>query len=292
MKVVNIIGGLGNQMFIYATYIALKKLHPFESIKICTNSFIGYPLHNGYEIDRIFKTEDLHANFSDLINVAYPFFNYRTWQIMTHLLPRRSTMVKCTEHTPFNYEDLKTNQDCFYDGYWQNEGYFIDARNEVVKAFKFPQFTCQKNIELSKKIQNSISVACHIRRGDYLKDKRWNVCTVAYYKQAIKMIQECVNPNLFCIFSDDINWCKEALGESYNGTETLYVDWNKKENSFRDMQLMSLCKHNIVANSSFSWWGAWLNQNPNKIVISPNQWMIEPWKNSPVPNSWIKININ
>lgn len=291
MKIVNIIGGLGNQMFIYATYLSLKKLHPTETIKICIKSFNGYHLHNGYEINKIFNTNDITANLGDLAKVAYPFYNYRTWQIMTHLLPMRDCMVKCTEHTPFNFDDILRSSSCYYDGYWQNEKYFLNAREEILKTFQFPSFRNKLNMDLTNKIQVTNSVACHIRRGDYLKDKRWNVCAIEYYRKAIATLKELVNPEMFCIFSDDIEWCKATLGADFPGVDIVYVDWNKKGESYRDMQLMSLCKHNIVANSSFSWWGAWLNKNPNKIVITPSQWMIEPWENSPVPDSWIKIKI-
>lgn len=291
MKIVNIIGGLGNQMFVYATYLSLKKQHPAETIKICIKSFNGYHLHNGYEINKIFNTNDITANLGDLVKVAYPFFNYRTWQIMTHLLPMRSCMVKCTEHTPFNFDDILRSSNCYYDGYWQNEKYFISARTEILKAFQFPSFRNKINIDLSNKIKMTNSVACHIRRGDYLKDKRWNVCTIEYYRKAIATLKEGIDPEMFCVFSDDIEWCRATLGTNFSGVDTVYVDWNKKDESYRDMQLMSLCKHNIVANSSFSWWGAWLNKNPGKIVITPNQWMTEPWENSPVPDSWIKIKV-
>lgn len=291
MKIVNVIGGLGNQMFVYATYIALRKQHPSESVKICTRSFVGYPLHNGYEIDRIFGTNDEQASILDLIKVAYPFFNYRTWQIMTHILPLRHSMSKCTEHIEFDYNEILRKDSCFYDGYWQNEKYFKAVRDDVILAFKFPAFRNQANVELADRLQSCNSVSCHIRRGDYLKDKRWDICSIDYYKQAISTIQEKTQIDLFCIFSDDINWCKEIFSSLLSGVDVVYVDWNKNENSFRDMQLMSLCKHNIVANSSFSWWGAWLNQNSEKIVVTPNQWMVEPWKNSPVPDCWLKIKV-
>ena len=99
-----------------------------------------------------------------------------------------------------------------------------------------------------------------------------------------------VNPDLYVVFSDDIPWCRENLMGLIGNREVVFVDWNRKENSFRDMQLMSLCKHNIIANSSFSWWGAWLNQNESKVVIAPSVWMNKPIVNDPICENWIRIN--
>ena len=91
------------------------------------------------------------------------------------------------------------------------------------------------------------------------------------------------------MFSDDINWCKNHLSQLWEGKKVVYVDWNKGKESFRDMQLMSLCKHNIIANSSFSWWGAWLNQNEKKIVIAPEKWMNKNLINDPICNDWMRV---
>lgn len=101
-------------------------------------------------------------------------------------------------------------------------------------------------------------------------------------------MENTVNPQLYCIFSNDIDWCESNLGDLLSGKEVIYVDWNKGADSYVDMQLMGMCRHNIIANSSFSWWGAWLNRNPQKVVVSPNKWLnIE--SESPIPRSWIKV---
>ena len=108
------------------------------------------------------------------------------------------------------------------------------------------------------------------------------VCTPSYYARAIKTMNESVNPELYVIFSDDIQWCKENIREMVGNREVVFVDWNKGEQSFRDIQLMTLCKHNIIANSSFSWWGAWLNNHENKVVMAPEVWMNKPLVNDPI----------
>lgn len=293
MKIVNILGGLGNQMFVYAMYLALKEAHPDEEVYICKRSYNGYPLHNGYELNRVFHANAPEASVWQLAKIAYPYWNYRTWQLMRHLFPKRSCMLSGTEDIPFDYENVTRKEDGFYDGYWQNENNFLPIRNKILKAFSFPQFNDNKNIELAELITNKRAVSCHVRRGDYLKDPLYGVCTSEYYVKAIDEINKKVSPELYCVFSDDIKWCKENLGEIIGkDKEIVFVDWNKGENSFRDMQLMSLCNHNIIANSSFSWWGAWLNNHADKVVVAPNIWMNKPMVNDPLCDSWIKIKVN
>lgn len=293
MKIVNILGGLGNQMFVYAMYLALKEAHPNEDIYICKRSYKGYPLHNGYELGNVFGADAPEVSLWQLVKIAYPYWNYRTWQLMRHFFPKRSCMLSGTEDIPFDYENVTRKEDGFYDGYWQNENNFLPIRDKILEVFSFPQFNDKRNIELAELITNKRAVSCHVRRGDYLKDPLYGVCTSEYYVKAIDEINRKVSPDLYCVFSDDVKWCKENLGEIIGkDKEIVFVDWNKGENSFRDMQLMSLCNHNIIANSSFSWWGAWLNNHDDKVVVAPNIWMNKPMVNDPLCDSWIKIKVN
>ena len=212
---------------------------------------------------------------------------------MRHFFPKRSCMLSGTEDIPFDYENVTRKEDGFYDGYWQNENNFLPIRDKILEVFSFPQFNDKRNIELAELITNKRAVSCHVRRGDYLKDPLYGVCTSEYYVKAIDEINRKVSPDLYCVFSDDVKWCKENLGEIIGkDKEIVFVDWNKGENSFRDMQLMSLCNHNIIANSSFSWWGAWLNNHDDKVVVAPNIWMNKPVVNDPLCDSWIKIKVN
>lgn len=290
MKIVNIIGGLGNQMFVYAMYLALKEAHPDEEVYLCRRSYKGYPLHNGYELGNVFGADAPEASLWQLAKVAFPYWNYKTWRLMQHFLPKRKCMLSGTTQIKFDYGNVTRNEDGFYDGYWQNENNFLPIRDKILEAFSFPKFNDNKNIELAELITNKRAVSCHVRRGDYLKDPLYGVCTSEYYVKAIDEINKRVSPELYCVFSDDIKWCKENLGEIIGkDKEIVFVDWNKGENSFRDMQLMSLCNHNIIANSSFSWWGAWLNNHEDKVVIAPSVWMNKPMVNDPLCDSWIRI---
>ena len=140
MKIVNILGGLGNQMFVYAMYLALKEAHPDEEILLCRRSYKGYPLHNGYELNRIFGIKAPEASLFQIAKVAYPFFNYKTWQIMRHFLPRRNSMASGTTQTLFNINEVNRTDSVFYDGYWQNEKYFQQIRDVLLSEFSFPEF--------------------------------------------------------------------------------------------------------------------------------------------------------
>lgn len=289
MKIVNLLGGLGNQMFEYAMYLALKQAHPDEEIKVCTRSFGGYGLHNGLEVNRIFGVDLPEATLMQLAKVAYPFFNYKTWQIMRHLLPVRRSMTRGGFDVPFDYSQITRDDSAYYEGYWQNENNFKSIRSVVLDAYTFPVITDDKNALLATRLSNINSVSCHVRRGDYLKEPKMCVCTEEYYHRAIQFAKHNLSPELFCIFSDDISWCRKNLKDLLRDIDVVFVDWNKGENSYRDMQLMSLCRHNIIANSSFSWWGAWLNNHPDKKVISPKRWLNTHIINDPIPDSWIKL---
>lgn len=289
MKIVNILGGLGNQMFEYAMYLALKDAHPQEEIKVCTRSFGGYGLHNGLEIQRIFGVELPEASLWELTKVAYPFFNYKTWQVMRHFLPARKSMTRGGFDIPFDYSQVTRDDTCYFEGYWQNEGYFKKIRDKILGAYTFPEFTDEKNLQLAERVNTTNAVSCHVRRGDYLKQPNMCVCTPMYYEHAIAKMNELVNPELYVIFSDDIQWCKENLTGLIGNRDVIFVDWNTGEHSFRDIQLMAICKHNIIANSSFSWWGAWLNQYENKVVVAPKEFGKFEIKNDPICDSWVRI---
>lgn len=289
MKIVNILGGLGNQMFEYAMYLALKDAHPDEEIKVCTRSFKGYGLHNGQEIKRIFNVELPEASLWDLSKLAYPFFNYKSYQVMFHWLSKRKSMTIGTTQIPFCLSEVKRNDSVFYDGYWQNEKFFRHIRERVLKEYSFPLFQDERNEMLARKLIRLNSVSIHIRRGDYLKEPIWCVCTPDYFFKGIEYLKGKEKIDLICVFSDDIPWCKENLGSLPWEMEIEYVDWNKGNLSFRDMQLMTCCKHNIIANSSFSWWGAWLGRREGKIVIAPKVWCNKSIVNDPICEGWIRL---
>ena len=291
MKIVNILGGLGNQMFQYALALAIKNRCE-DNVRIDPRAFRGYPIHNGYELKRIFKVSIPEATVGEVMKVAYPFLNYRIWQLC-RLLPKRKSMRYEWKSMAYNERVFTNAKTEYLIGYWQTERYFYPIRWEILKAFTFPSFEPgSKNESLGKELQQENSVALHIRRGDYLEiGNTSGICTIDYYKKAIAHIKEKVSPKVYSVFSDDIDWCIGQFGAIISDSDIRYVNWNKGKESFRDMQLMSLCKHNIIANSSFSWWGAWLNQNPEKIVIAPSLWMNSEGWSEIIPDDWITIQV-
>ena len=292
MIIANIIGGLGNQMFQYATARALsKKLD--QPLLLDTSDFDGYQLHNGFELDQIFDIAPKLASVSDLRNLlgwqASPIIRKAISKKKFLFLRKRELIVE----PYFQFWDELENipQDAYLLGYWQSEKYFKLIETTIRSDFSFKQKMSSKNQEIADEILKSNAVSIHIRRGDYLLNPAANkvhgLCSLEYYNKAIQYIVERVKNPSFFVFSDDIDWAKTNLNISY---PSVYVSHNQGAESFNDMRLMSLCNHNIIANSSFSWWGAWLNKNPKKFVVAPKRWFNANLDVSDLlPSEWSRI---
>ena len=166
----------------------------------------------------------------------------------------------------------KITKNCILKGFWQSEKYFAHCKDDIRKQFSFLPFDEKKNIAIMNKMEKENSVAIHLRKGaDYLQSELMGkgLCGVEYYIKAIEYIKQNVDNPVFYVFTDNPEWVKNNLPKF----DYILVDWNEVagKKNFRDMQLMSCAKHNIIANSTYSWWGARLNPNPNKIVIGPTK---------------------
>jgi hypothetical protein len=288
----HLLGGLGNQMFQYAAGRALA-VSRAEDFYVDLRDFNHYELHNGYELGRVFKLNEKNINQISLSKKL----NWQTTGLLGRIFRQplaslfRSKSIAIEPH--FNYwpNIKKIPSPVYMRGYWQTEKYFQDCKSVIREDFSFKNELIDLNKELSLDIKASKSVAIHVRRGDYVLDRKTAkvlvVQDINYYKSAIRYMASRVDcPNYF-IFSDDIEWVKENFKFLPNIT---VVSHNQCANSHFDMQLMSLCQHNIIANSSFSWWGAWLNDNPSKIVIAPQKWFINGANDSDlIPSGWIKL---
>jgi hypothetical protein len=152
----------------------------------------------------------------------------------------------------------------YFEGYFQNEKYFTDYAEDIRKEFQF-----KENLQ----IPDGNTIAIHIRRGDYVKFADIHlVCTPAYYENAIAYIQSNVENPVFYVFSEDLEWVRQNINIPSN---SVFVNYYANAPSSHDMQFMSLCKHQIISNSSYSWWAAWLNKNPGKIVVAPDKWFAD-----------------
>lgn len=181
--------------------------------------------------------------------------------------------------------------DAFYEGYWQNEKYWEDIKDIIVEDFEFKKIENRKLKQIEDICKNENSVSVHIRRGDYLKPEFFklygNICTEDYYKRAINYMKE-NNPDAkFILFSNNIDWLRKEYSNYSFIIASDYID--EKFPNWYEMYLMSICKHNIIANSTFSWWGAYLNKNHNKIVVGPKTWLNGLKSNDILPKGWVKI---
>jgi hypothetical protein len=198
---------------------------------------------------------------------------------------------KIFEKKPFYFDEKMLSLTTGYlDGYWQSYKYFDDIREVLLNEFTLVNEMNLENKLICKKITELNSISIHIRRGDYVKEKKnmtiYNVFGLEYYHQAIEFISKKISNPYFFVFSDDLDWAKKNL----QLTNVTYVDVNLTQNPENDLILMSKCKHNIIANSTFSWWGAWLNQNSEKIIIAPRKWMstVESLDDL-YPDDWIRL---
>ena len=187
-------------------------------------------------------------------------------------------------HYPFQYVEIPlNNQDYLMEGFFQSEKYFIDVRNELLHIFEEP-LIIQKLIAEKYPQYSSRTTSIHVRRGDYLKNPNYHpVQSISYYQKAMDILKN--ETDYFLVFSDDIEWCKNNI----IGDNVIYID---NEIDYIELYLMARCNNNIIANSSFSWWGAWLNKNENKKVVAPTLWfgqIVGENTDDIIPENWIKI---
>ena len=301
MKIVNIIGGLGNQMFQYAFAIALQEKWK-EEVKIDTHHynylfskyFHGNNFyHNGFEIDKIFPCAKLkRALVWDILKVSFYVPNFALSRIVRKILPKRRYEFLQKAKDSYIYDDkvFSDNKYRYYEGYWMSAHFFSPYRDIIKETYKFDSFTSCQNKEYELLLLKDNSVTIHVRRGDYLNCLNMtNICSLDYYRKAISKVKEQIPNPVFFIFSNDIEWCKENLKQDLEKDIVYFVTNNKGSESYRDMQLMSLARCNILANSSFSWWGAFLNDRNDQIVFAPNKWITNMNAEEMYLDEWIKL---
>ena len=292
MIIVKLMGGLGNQLFQYAAGRALAE-HKNTHIKLDISWFNKQSLRN-YRLEYL-KIKTSIASISEIehitLNKNVVYYKFR--KFFQEQLPyyRRSVF---NEQNPALYDNniWKTPKKVYLKGYWQSENYFSCISGQLRKEFIPKKEPDKVNAQLIEYIRRVNSVSIHVRRRDYVSNPTANryhgLCTLEYYQQAIQIVAEQVSTPHFFIFSDDPDWSQANLKLSF---PLRLVKHNDVEKDYEDLRLISHCKHHIIANSSFSWWGAWLNKNPYKIVITPKRWFREPDQDTKdrIPATWIKI---
>ena len=288
--IIRITGGIGNQMFQYALKLKLDSILN-QNCESDTHFYQKSSVHNGFELNKVFGIQAaIYDGPVRSLADQFPILYKMCFRLGIRSL---KTAHRLTEiRTCFRPDVLTLHEKSTYiDGYWQSEEYFQDIEDKVRRSFQFSAFIEQENLQLEQIIKERQSVSLHVRRGDYIGVSRFvSLGKTDYYQKAVEYIKSNVENPLFVVLSDDISWCRENLDLP---ADSIFVTWNIDDKSYRDMQIMSVCKHNIIANSSFSWWGAWLNSNPKKIVVAPNRFFngnVEDGSHI-VPKNWKTIEI-
>ena len=285
MIISHINGGLGNQMFQFAAGKTLAQRNN-TILKLDVSEFAKNKLRSfdllAFETDILFATDQ---EINDLV----PSHNFeKAFQYFSPLKKRSYYREKS-----FSFDDkvLELGKNVYLKGYFQSEKYFLPAKDTIRKEFTFKNKLITKLDETSFQLKDLNSVSIHVRRGDFSKNPEiaeyHGTLDKDYYNSSLGLIRSKVPDPSFYLFSDDINWAKNNL----QIPDAIYVSGNLTQNHFEDLYLMSQCKHNIIANSSFSWWGAWLNNHPDKIVIAPEKWFNQGPKDTRdlLPAGWLKI---
>lgn len=277
VNIISVLGGLGNQMFQYAFLYSLHIRYPKEKHYIDLAGLNVCRAHNGYELDRVFAV----GKDKELPSFCREWINGVPAEQIEYVVEQAASFYQCIGDTVCPVRILT--------GYWQTDLYFKGIEKEIRKVFRFPKMLLnEKTGKVAQEIGKCLSVSIHIRRQDYLLPNSirmyGNICTLEYYDAALEMLcKQFPSDKLYIyLFSDDPEWVKENV--KYKNSRV--IDWNHKEDSWQDMYLISLCRYHIIANSSFSWWGAWLDERRDKIVIAPNVWLSTRLTPDILPETW------
>jgi len=274
MIVTQIYGGLGNQMFQYAVGRVLSLVR-HVALVLDISEFDAKAQHQGFELDRVFGLNTRHISRQQLLRL----FGWRVNSLPQRLaarwphFPLADKRIIIEPHLDYwsGIDDAPSTS--YLRGFWQSEQYFQACEDLIRSDFQFKAPLMGQALDWAGQMQLGQSVSLHIRRGDYIENSATRayhgVCSLDYYMQAVAAIASQVSQPKFFVFSDDLDWARDNLRIDY---PVHFVNGNEGVSSYRDMQLMSLCRHHIIANSSFSWWGAWLNARTDKMVFAPARW--------------------
>jgi hypothetical protein len=299
MVIAKLKGGLGNQMFQYA-YGRAFALRKKDTLKIDITSYKqkSTDTPREYSLSHFMIDAGISiANDNEIRVAQYPHGRLSKYQqIFSQKILRRFNVGWNPRYFSSKMLAVKHN---YLDGFWQSHKFFESISPIIQNEFKLResfQPEAQKVADLiqNSKQQNISAISIHVRRGDVARDAKTNpyygICTPEYYTKAINCVRA-KYPNLrFFVFSDDIDWVKQNIPLPRTDSETVFVS-RPEITDYEELILMSQCSHNIIANSSFSWWAAWLNQNPHKTVIAPKEWITKHknWHTDTIPPSWTRI---
>ncbi|WP_343652608.1 alpha-1,2-fucosyltransferase [Herbaspirillum sp.] len=282
LVVTEIVGGLGNQMFQYAAGRALS-LRLGVPLTLDISAYERYVLHafglNHFAINAKLQKGRPKTLFDR-------FLRRMGWRTPPTVLREASMEV--------DPRFFALEGEVRLEGYWQSETYFSEVAEQLRKDFAFPPCSDPQNAEWFARIQaDDRSISLHVRRGDYITNKQANAvhgtCGLDYYQRAIDHLAQRIGTDMrFYIISDDPAWTAENLKLPF---DAFYISHNGPDKNYEDMRLMSACRHHVIANSSFSWWGAWLNPSKDKIVVAPQRWFQADHMSAKdlIPQTWVRL---
>ncbi len=291
MIVARLIGGLGNQMFQYAMGCALAARHG-TGLALDLRLYREYRRHGGFELADAFGVPESQANARELWRVLgwrAPLAVVRRLE-SDRAKPIWGSRFYRQRGTAFDPAVHRLPKDCYVSGYWQSERFFGDCKDLIRRRFTVSVTDDRDLRSLAGQIDSCTAVSVHVRRGDYGADPQTlavhGLMPIDYYSTAFAHMKLALDQPTFFFFSDDMDWVRRSIPAP---SRSVYV--SGKRRSFQDMRLMSLCRHHVIANSSFSWWGAWLNPRPDKLVIAPRQWFSTPRLDARdiCPDDWVRI---
>ena len=276
-------GGLGNQLFQYAIgrHLSIKNN---DRLVIDASVYLIDKLRH-YDLDR-------YNIKAEVGNIATSFFTRFAKNIIPKIEKKITLPIKYVkeQNTYFHKKIFSIKGNVILGGYWQSEEYFKDIKDIILDDLTLLTNPDKENKNMLKRINNSNSVCLHVRRTDFVSDpllqKFHGNLTPNYYKKAIGSICDRITDPEFYIFSDDPEWCKRNI---FTNRPHTYVDINGPDKAPEDLRLMSACKHFIIANSSFSWWAAWLSENKKKNIIAPKRWYRTRDEGDIVPKQWLRM---
>ena len=295
--ILNLKGGLGNQMFQYALGYILsktKKVPLYFDLRLMEEHKIKPSPRNvprDFDLD-IFGIKKEIVSKKDLIKTIQFPNNYRLRKYISIILDKLNLFVFYEKKRVFNKRIFNNNfKNIYLDGLWQSEKYFKDFRSEILGIYNFDIIKKkEKNINFLQKIDFSKSICLNVRRTDFLNNPEHNVVNINYYKNAVSNFTNILGNDLkIYVFSDDLEWCKKNLKFSM---KINFVEHELAGYKFYDyLYLMSSFKNFIIPNSSFGWWASWLSKYEDKIVMTPERWsgLIEEGSIDIVPPEWIRI---
>lgn len=294
MKIIKFKGGLGNQLFQYAFLRNLELKHGIKDIK-ADFSYYSDVKNDLVRVPRI-KKLNIIINDADKEDLSRTWlinhkgnpntFIYKIFIYIENFINKQYYLEKNRSHQ--NIENLLNYN--YYDGYWQSWKIVNEIDYSLRKEIIYKKQYSTKTNKIIEKIKKENAVFIGIRRGDYLSTKRtkdhYGIFDVSYYNKAIAYIKKNVPNPIFYVFSNDIEWVERNMKFD---CEVVYRNSNEQTSDLEELFIMSSCQHAIIVNSTFYWWGAWLIENPKKIVIAPKKWFADGKPIDIIPDRWIKI---